>query len=503
MMKARHQFNHFVPLLGALATLASLLGACAPMKTIDAGNATALSEDFSVGRIVLSSGPGGIANFVQNRGALRALYGSGDWSNLSKRVIQIDYGMDLDYFYLGASAEGLGFDDAAKIYYLQAASTIHHCKSAIKGDDCDGFRFPDEIFARLTKLRTKSERAGAPDAGNTTSVTSAPGFTPEQAAAIMADRRARAIASARPSLPPDAPGTAATPLPATPRGAATAATAPGRSLQIAGVRLGMTRSEAVAALHRFGPRLQIVDQYTAFGNGLLYTAGRTNFSPANVAFFSRLVAVDRGELGGASNARAIETATAVTYGPECGRVRGEHEKLAYRVLFSVDLVDPRVVLVEERHWYCAHDVTVATAVQHLYEQFTPTVARRLRIRDDGLRVTPDTYPSVNDGAAFLEWRYGAPAAGAMLTNQIQVPMVNAWGAYWMIGNPGGGIAVHAEIRPANDLTYMGTVQTILWDDDAMANFYQRQNAMVSELDRLGIGIAQLGDHSRIAQVRLP
>ena len=269
----------------------------------------------------------------------------------------------------------------------------------------------------------------------------------------------------------------------------------------------MTKQEAIAALKRFDSRLVVIETYTAFGNGMLYSAPRSRFQAANIAFFSRLVAIDRGEFdkhsGPLTDRDFAMSGTLISYGPHCpSMARGPHEKVSYKVLFSVELVDPKVVLVDELRSYCAHDVTVQVAVKSLYDKYSHDVVRSLRMREDGLRVTADTYPSVNDGAAFLEWRYTASLGGLGLPNQIDVPMDMGDGYRW-IGNVGGGLAVHAEIRPADDLVYMGSVRTILWDDDAMRNFYQRQNALVGELDRLGLGVGQLNDRALASQVKVP
>jgi len=282
-------------------------------------------------------------------------------------------------------------------------------------------------------------------------------------------------------------------------------------VSLAGVRPGMSKAEAIAAIKAFDPQLVVVEGYTSFGNGMRYTAPRFSFKPASTAYFSTLIVIERSEVmrgrPGPVTERDLRTyASPSTFGiPEChpgALVKQPREKVSYHVEFSAVLNDPRVVLVDEQRVFCGHDVTVTSAIERLYQRYSRNVTRSLRIREDGLRVTQDTYPSVGTGGAFLEWRYTAAMGGMGLRNQVDMPLMDANGNYAGLGNASGGIAVHAEIRPTQDLAYMDSLRTLLWDDGAIAREARRKTSLYSELDRLGITVDQLGNRQLTDQVRL-
>ncbi|MGH8559791.1 MAG: hypothetical protein ACRESZ_20530 [Methylococcales bacterium] len=110
-------------------------------------------QQFADGRIEL----GPITLFHEMyRERMWTYYNRQEWESLAKAVIQGNTNIDLDWYYLARSAEGLGLDKAAKIYYINALSTIHKCHRSSGysyNDDCHGFNFPEAINARLEALR--------------------------------------------------------------------------------------------------------------------------------------------------------------------------------------------------------------------------------------------------------------------------------------------------------------------------------------------------------------
>ncbi len=273
-----------------------------------------------------------------------------------------------------------------------------------------------------------------------------------------------------------------------------AAVAAPSDLQILGVRPGMTRADAMAAMSRNATPVAIVEGYTAYGNGMLYIAPKSNFRPENVAFFSTLIGVDRrvaGKAGLLTDGDLRRIGPSLLNAPPCPV--GQAVIATVHVQFSADVADPRVVLVDEMRRFCGKTPTVASEVAALRKRFGDRPTSTLRIRDDGLRVTPDTYGSVGGAGAFLEWRYDRPMGALGLANQVQMPMQQLDGSYWGFGNPGGGIAVHAEVRPTNDPTFIETIQTVLWDDDGMVDYGPRRYRLYEELDRRGIDLAHLAD----------
>jgi hypothetical protein len=129
-----------------------LLQGCAPLRVISDQNIDQIIDEFSGGKTTLRDSPLTIKNYVDNRAAMHLLYSAEDWKSLAKLVIQVDYDNDLMWFYLARSAEGLGFKDAAKKYYLNSASTIHKCNNTITGNECNGLVFPRDITYRFRML---------------------------------------------------------------------------------------------------------------------------------------------------------------------------------------------------------------------------------------------------------------------------------------------------------------------------------------------------------------
>jgi len=85
-------------------------------------------DAFSKGRSELGAGSALGFTFVQ--GKLFTLFSGKNWRDLARETLDADFRVDLAYFYLGKSAAGLGFDDAAKIYLAKARALAGHKDSA-------------------------------------------------------------------------------------------------------------------------------------------------------------------------------------------------------------------------------------------------------------------------------------------------------------------------------------------------------------------------------------
>lgn len=128
------------------------LASCAPYHEINESNIDATLDAFKAGRIELGSPFSHTENFVHQKPLMGALYYASDWVSLSKLVIEVDSDNDLDWFYLGRSAEAAGFTMAAKHYYTRALATIYKCGGASYANSCNGLYFPQDIFRRLDRL---------------------------------------------------------------------------------------------------------------------------------------------------------------------------------------------------------------------------------------------------------------------------------------------------------------------------------------------------------------
>ena len=104
---------------------------------------------FSRGEARLSCGVSCSGSWGYSRKQAKSFYEYASWADLSKLVIEIGYENQLSYFYLGRAAEGLGYVNAARIYYSYASSS-KPCDALL--NNCDGFNFPAEINLRLASL---------------------------------------------------------------------------------------------------------------------------------------------------------------------------------------------------------------------------------------------------------------------------------------------------------------------------------------------------------------
>ncbi len=80
---------------------------------------------------------------------------SEQWDNLAEVVLAQGYDIDLTWFYLGLAAEGLGYNDAARVYYQTSMRrTTVGGLSACGGDLCGPVVLPDDAQRMLAQLAT-------------------------------------------------------------------------------------------------------------------------------------------------------------------------------------------------------------------------------------------------------------------------------------------------------------------------------------------------------------
>lgn len=76
-------------------------------------------EDFKQGLTILGCHSCSLKFYV-NQADVKKLHEAQDWRGLAQKVIKVGYHFDLSYYYLGAAAKGLGLNDSAKKYFIQA-----------------------------------------------------------------------------------------------------------------------------------------------------------------------------------------------------------------------------------------------------------------------------------------------------------------------------------------------------------------------------------------------
>jgi hypothetical protein len=140
-----------------LILLLLLLGGCAS-KSIRIVNETDFISTLASGELVQDGDCSGTWGW--NRNQMRALYTLERWEELARMVHSIGCSQDMAYYYLGRSAEGLGFYDAAKKYYKSSIlsskvdSHQHSCGYSSLFNNCDG-SYPADARNALSNLNKK------------------------------------------------------------------------------------------------------------------------------------------------------------------------------------------------------------------------------------------------------------------------------------------------------------------------------------------------------------
>lgn len=148
-------------LLAGIALAASVAG-CFSMQTINEKNAPELFAQFSSGTLRLASGHSARGTNIFFADDMFSAARREDWTGLSKTVIEANSGDDLGYFYLGLSAEHLGYKDAARIYYkLSIDESVRQTlptqctrggRSSYLDMECHGLELPQAAYVRLKGL---------------------------------------------------------------------------------------------------------------------------------------------------------------------------------------------------------------------------------------------------------------------------------------------------------------------------------------------------------------
>jgi|SaaInlStandDraft_7_1057024.scaffolds.fasta_scaffold71904_2 hypothetical protein len=124
-----------------------------PVKHIDPNFIDNLRE----GRVTLSGGGCGFTWGASNQAILSNLSGE-RWHDLANLIKSLECSQDSAYYFLGRSAEGLGFKNAAKKYYKTSINNskvgnhLYSCASMLEYN-CWGFKFPQDSETRLSQLK--------------------------------------------------------------------------------------------------------------------------------------------------------------------------------------------------------------------------------------------------------------------------------------------------------------------------------------------------------------
>ena len=140
--------------IGLIATFFMLTG-CASNGPIIVGNESiSHAEAFKAGKVRLECTWGCGYKLGLNLKEIDALIYSHSWNELSTKVMDIGFGGDLTYYYLGRAAEGLKYFPAAKTYYELSLTATEKCDKVTKAT-CQGHNFPDDINKHLENIKGK------------------------------------------------------------------------------------------------------------------------------------------------------------------------------------------------------------------------------------------------------------------------------------------------------------------------------------------------------------
>lgn len=100
----------------------------------------------------------GLREYFSGGDTMRSLYANQQWMDLASNVLRINFKMDINYFYLGRSAEALGAYGAAGAYYneaLKLASSEERedrCSTHLS-EWCSGVDLPSELPRHIERMK--------------------------------------------------------------------------------------------------------------------------------------------------------------------------------------------------------------------------------------------------------------------------------------------------------------------------------------------------------------
>ncbi|MCW5603198.1 MAG: M48 family metallopeptidase [Burkholderiales bacterium] len=114
---------------------------------------TFIAEDFEKfrhGEVVFACGFECALGYSFQKGKWRQMHEKRQWRDLAVAVMKVGYLNDLSYFLLAESAAGLGFRDAARVYYARAREAHKAGKTCEGGfNTCEGFDVVKVVEAAL------------------------------------------------------------------------------------------------------------------------------------------------------------------------------------------------------------------------------------------------------------------------------------------------------------------------------------------------------------------
>jgi len=137
------------------------LGACASggSRTLSGLVVADVLTTFKSGELRLECDTACSGAWGAARRKAKSLYDNQLWTDLVHEVAKVGHRVDQTYFYLGRSAEGLGYNEAASTYFGLALANSYKCAGVF--NNCDGLDVPRESREALARI-LKAPKVEAP-----------------------------------------------------------------------------------------------------------------------------------------------------------------------------------------------------------------------------------------------------------------------------------------------------------------------------------------------------
>jgi hypothetical protein len=166
--------------LGLAALSPAMLTGCASKyAAVTPEVQSTMMRDLQAGKPVLDCGQNCRFTWAGQVGAIHQLDLAENWNDLALRVMQVGYGSDLAYYYLGQAAQGLGYHQAAITYYGLSMALNTGSNAMLKcasgqalaaqlqlqtGDPCEGVDLAASIPVLIQASRDALAQQAAADA---------------------------------------------------------------------------------------------------------------------------------------------------------------------------------------------------------------------------------------------------------------------------------------------------------------------------------------------------
>jgi hypothetical protein len=133
---------------GSLAAAMLLAGCESKVATLTPEVQAGMLKDLQSGKLALDCGMKCSFTFINRAAQLQALDIAERWNDLAEQTMQIGFGNDLAYYYLGQSAQGLGYHQAAIDYYNYSYALAQGTDSSLRcegQDSCQGVDIANSI----------------------------------------------------------------------------------------------------------------------------------------------------------------------------------------------------------------------------------------------------------------------------------------------------------------------------------------------------------------------